>query len=169
VSIFPTKPSAARADDPVELARGSFLVGREHHAVRRERRVERRVREGQRFRVPLDEVDREPFGLGALASPCEQPRDVVEAGDAAEASRRGKRRVAVAAGDVEDHRARVEVGGFTERLSDELESGADHREVAGSPGGLLARLHRRQIDGDDRRWTLARGAIDELSHGCCLL
>ena len=53
------------------------------------------------------------------------------------AARGGKRRIAVARGDVEYAFARPDVDRFGQGFADNLQRDADHGKVAAGPGGLL--------------------------------
>jgi hypothetical protein len=83
----------------------------------------------------------------ARAAGFEQRADVVGGGHLAPAARGRKRGVAVAGSDVEHAAARAQVERFAQVLADDLQRGADDGVVAGGPGGLLARLDRREVDG----------------------
>ena len=102
-------PSPGPAD-PEQLRRCLLLVRREHGAEGREHDVERGVLERQRLRVALDELDLEPLGGGALAPMGEKLGDVIHPHRLGEASRRGERRIAAAAGDIQNplHRQQID-------------------------------------------------------------
>jgi hypothetical protein len=55
----------------------------------------------------------------------------------------------------------MDVGGFGERLADDLQSGTDDREVATGPGGLLALFDGGEVGGDE-------GGFDDKVHGSLL-
>ena len=118
--------AAARARDARQLGRGLLVVGREHGAEDRERGVEGRVRHRDVLGVALDQVDVEALGLGAAPAAVEQRGHVVDADDVAAVAGRGDRRVAAAAGDVEDAPAGLRVDGVEERVGD----GLDQRAIA---------------------------------------
>ena len=138
---------AAGAADAQHLGRGAVLIGREHHAERRNDGIETRVRERQRLRVGLAEGDVEPVRLRALAGPLQQRRHVVGRRHRAPAARGGERNVAVAGGDIEHRLPRPQVEGLAQRLADDLQRGADDRVVAGRPGGLLTQLDGPRLAG----------------------
>src|SRR5262249_43739079 len=66
-----------RLADAKHLGRGPLLVGGEHHSEGRQDHVEGAVRERQRFRVGLAELDLEPLGGGAFAGALEQRWHVI--------------------------------------------------------------------------------------------
>ncbi len=101
---------AAAPHHPRKLARRPLLIGRKHHAKRRQRSVERVGRERQLLGVTLQKVDRQPFRGRALAATLQKRRHVVQPDHATEAVRRRQRGVAVAARDIEHFRAGVELG-----------------------------------------------------------
>ena len=129
---------AAAAHDAQHLAGRARVVRREHHAERRQHRVEGAVVEGQRLDVGLAEGDRQPLGGGAAAAVLEQGRHVVGRRHVAPAAGRRQRAVAVARGHVQHLRARPQVDRLAQRLADDLQRRADDPEVARRPGRLLA-------------------------------
>src|SRR5436190_1270071 len=60
-------------------------------------------------------------------------------------------------------RARVEIDGLAQGLTDRLQRGSDHGKVSRGPGGLLARLHSGEVDYQGLL-ALARGTIENLAH-----
>ncbi len=127
----------ARPADSQQLCRCLLLVRREHGAEGRKHDVERGVVERERLRVALDELDLEPLGGGALPPMREQLGDVVDPHRLGEAPRRGERRVAAAAGDVEHPLDREHVDRLAEVLADHLGAIADLGEVPLRPDFLL--------------------------------
>ena len=155
LNSWPMKPSGVQLASPIlpprlqtrmQLGGGAVLVGREHHAEGRDHHVEAAIRERQRFRVGLAELDVEPFGGGAFAGALEQRGHVVGRDHVAPAPRGRERDVAVAGGHVEHLLPGADVEGLAQLLADDLQGGADDGIVAGGPGALLARLERREID-----------------------
>jgi hypothetical protein len=130
--------------DAQQFAGRPLLVGGEHGPAGRQDHVEGVVGERQVLGVGLLEGRLQPLGGGAPAGPVQQRRDVVDAGDLAEAAGGGQGGVAVAAGHVEHPLAGAQVDRLAQQLGGEQEPGADGRVVARGPGGLLALL-----DGDD--------------------
>src|SRR4051812_37520783 len=68
---------AAWRAHPQQLGRRLLLIGREHHAERREHDIEARRGKGQGFGVSLAEGDWEAFRLRALTAMLEQGADIV--------------------------------------------------------------------------------------------
>ncbi len=149
-------PAAALADAN-QLGRGAVLVGGEHHPEGRDDRVEALVRERQRFRVGLAELDVEPFGRGALAGALEQRRHVVGGDHVAPATGGGEGRVAVAGSDVEHLLSRAEIEGLAQFLADDLQGGADDGIIARRPRRLLAGLERLEVGLADGLTVLTGG------------
>ena len=83
------------------------------------------------------ELDRQPFGRGALAAALEQRRHIVGRGHLAPAPRGGEGDIAVAGRDVEHLLAGAQVERLAQLFADDLQRGADDGVVAGRPGGLL--------------------------------
>src|SRR6185295_4998498 len=133
------------------------MVGRKHDAERRERHVERAIRVRQRFGIGYLEPHVEAFGASARGAFVQQLGDVVGGGYVSESVRRGQGRIAVAGRDVEHALAGAHVDCFDQRFADDLQGGADHREVAAGPCGLLLRLDDREIR--------CRVGLDGLSDG----
>src|SRR5690606_17436078 len=140
--------AAARAQHPQHLAGGAVVVGREHDAERRQHDVEAGVREGQRLGVGQPELDRQSFGLRPRTTLVEQRLHVVGRGHDGVAPGGGQRGIAVAGGDVQDGLAGAHVGGFGERLADDLQRDADGGVVAARPCGLLALLDGGEVGYD---------------------
>jgi hypothetical protein len=88
------------------------------------------VSKGNILGVGLEEGDGKSIGLGALASVIQKRPDIVSRDDFGEATRRRKRGIAVAGGDVEDALACAEIDGFAQRLADDLKRRADNRIIA---------------------------------------
>ena len=131
---------------PQQLARGALLIGREHDAEDRQHDIEVRVGELQRLRVADPEVDRRALGSRAQRRPLDERRHVVDPRDVAVAARRGQRRVAAAAGDVEHALTRVRVARPHERLAHRHDLPGQLVEVARRPRRLLTRRNRAIVD-----------------------
>jgi hypothetical protein len=155
---------AAGAADAGHLRGGLLVVRREHRAEHRQDRVEARVRERDRLRVALDELDAHALGLDAAPAAREQPRDVVDADDVAAGAGSRDRRVAAAGGDVQDAPVGPQVDGLGEGLRNRLDEGGDGVEVAARPHLLLALLDRSQVGGGClycRHLVLLRGRVTQ--------
>jgi hypothetical protein len=137
--------AAARSADAKEFHGRTLLIGREHHAERRDHDVERVIGERQCFRVSLLELDRKPFGRSTGAAALQQRRHVVGRDDIAPAPRGGEADIAVAGGDVEDFLPGAKIECLAQLLADDLQCRADDGIVAGRPGGLLPGFHRGEV------------------------
>ena len=159
LNSWPMKPSGVWATSPIrppgrttrdELARGPFLVRREHRAEDRADDVEAAVVEGQVLRVALDEIGGDALGLGAPTRPLQEGRDVVDADDLGATTGGGQRGVAAARRHIQDTFRRMQVEGLDEQLGNDQDLGRDHVVVAARPGRLLALFDGGQIgDGTD--------------------
>ena len=128
MNIWPTPPSGTQFAIPIRppglqtrssSAAAFSCSGGEHRAEDREDDVELGVAEGQVGGVALDELDVETLGGRALAPALEQGRDEVDADGVAPGPPRGReRRVAAAAGDVEDPLAGNDSERFDQLLRD---------------------------------------------------
>ena len=155
MNILPTPPSGTQLAIPIRppglQTRSSSaavfsLFGREHRAEDRDHDVELALAEGEVGGVALDELDLESLGRRALAPALEQGGDEVDADRVApRSSRRGKRAVAAAAGDVEHPLVGHDVHRFDQLLGHHLDHPGDHREVTLRPGLLLRLPDRTQI------------------------
>ena len=137
----------AGAADAQQLAGRARMVGREHHAERRQHDIEGGVRKRQGFRVRLLELDGQALGRGAAPSIFEQRGHVVGGRDVAPSACGGQRAVAVAGRNVQHRRSRAQVDRLAKRFADNLQRRADDSEVAGRPRGVLFRLDRVQLGG----------------------
>ena len=155
LNSWPMKPSrrpvrhsdaaAAAQHNAQHFVRSAFVVRREHRAERRQHDVEARVVERQIFGIGLTKLHAQPFGARTLAAFVEQSRHVIGRRDVREAARSGERGVAVAGSDVEHAFTGAHIGGFGERLADDLQRGADDGVIAAGPGRLLALLDRGEV------------------------
>ena len=127
------------------LVRGLLVVGREHGSVDRHGCVEGRVLHREVLGVALDELDVDALGGHPDPAVGDELRHVVDAQRRSAGPGGGDGGVAVAAGDVEHPPAGPHVDRVDEHLADDLDLGADHREVAAGPGLLLARLDEGEI------------------------
>ena len=153
--------------DAEQLGGRLRVVGREHGAEDGRDGVEGAVRERQRLRVALQQLDRKPLGLGAAAAALEERRDVVDADGGAAVARRGDGGVAAAGGDVEHAPACLEVGGVAEVLGHEHDPGGHDGEVAARPGRLLPLLDRVEVGSGgigDGHFSLR--VVDRSGRGC---
>jgi hypothetical protein len=121
------------------------VVRREHRAEHGRDGVEGGIREGERLRVSLEQLDGEPLGVRPSAGPLEERRNVVDADCGAAVAGRCDRCVAAAGRDVEDAPAGPEVGSVAEVLGNEHDPGGDDGEVAARPGRLLALLDGAEV------------------------
>src|SRR5215831_49652 len=76
--------------DTDELRGGFFLIGREHHAERRDHNVERVVAEWKIFSIRFLKLDGEAVGSSAGTATLQQGRHIVGRGDIAPAPRGGE-------------------------------------------------------------------------------
>jgi recombination protein RecR len=118
---------AAGPGHAYELGRCPLVVGGEHRADDRCRRVKGAVRKRELLHVPEPERDLEPLGGGALEAPVEERRNVVDRRHLAAEAGGGNRHVAAAAGDVEHARAGAEI----RRVGEVLRDGDDQRRDLG--------------------------------------
>ena len=102
-------------------SRRALLVRREHRAERRQHHVEAGVGKRQFLDVGFLETDVEALGPRALASLFEQRQHIVGRSHAGKAARGGERCVAVAGRDIEYAFVGAHVGGFGQRLADDLQ------------------------------------------------
>jgi len=120
LKICPMKPAGVQLADAKHLGRGPFLVRSEHHSEGRHDHVEGTVRERQRFRVGLAELDVEPFGGGAFAGTLEQRWHVVGGDHVAPPTRGREGGIAVAGSDVEHLLSGTDVESLAQFLADDL-------------------------------------------------
>jgi hypothetical protein len=97
------------------FARGPLLIRREHDAKGRNDDIEAVIRERKSLRVGFLEGDGQALGFGTFATAVEKGADVVRRYDLGEAAWRGKRRIAVARGDIEDAMVAAEVDRLARR------------------------------------------------------
>jgi hypothetical protein len=131
---------AALAADARHLVSGLAVARREHVAERREDPLEGGVGERQALGVALDPRDLETLGGGLRPPGREQLRDEVEPRDLRSSPRRGQRRVAGAAGDVEHLHPRLDAGPLRQELADVRDLLGKRRIVAGRPHRTLPLL-----------------------------
>src|SRR6202023_221185 len=86
-------------------------------------------------------------GFRTFTASFEKRADIVRGYHLGKAAGSGQRGVAVAGGNIEDALVAAQIDGLTKRFANDLQRGADHGIVAGTPGGLLAALDRGEIDG----------------------
>ena len=92
-----------------------LLIRSEHDAEGRKDDIEAVIRKRKSFRAGFLERYRQTLGLGTFTPAVEERADVVRRYDLGEAAWRGKRRIAVARGDIEDAMVAAEVDRLARR------------------------------------------------------
>jgi hypothetical protein len=123
------------------------MVGRKHHAERRQHGVEAAILEGQRLGVGHLKRHVQAFRGSTLGTTVEQAGYVVGGRHPATAARGGQRGVAIAGSHIQNPLVASQVASLGEKLTDELQGRADDGVVAGLPGQLLAIFPLGEVDG----------------------